>query len=66
MRPSLDLGVSTALSEIVVRTIAPLILVTAIKSTVLGADGSWINFLSDIGAIVLALLPGAELDPQMF
>src|ERR1700723_514396 len=58
--------VSTALSEIVVGTIAQLIIGAAIGSAVLGTDESWIKFLSGIGAIVLTFLAGAELDPVVF
>jgi len=58
--------ISTALSEIVVGTIAQLIIGAAIGSAILGTDESWIKFLSGIGAIVLTFLAGAELDPQVF
>src|SRR5271168_4061363 len=60
------LRISTALSEIVVGTIAQLIIGAAIGSAVLGTDESWIKFLSGIGAIVLTFLAGAELDPAVF
>ena len=58
--------ISTALSEIVVGTIAQLIIGAAIGSAVLGTDESWVKFLSGLGAIVLTFLAGAELDPQIF
>jgi len=58
--------ISTALSEIVVGTIAQLIIGAAIGSAILGTDESWIKFLSGIGAIVLTFLAGAELDPEVF
>jgi glutathione-regulated potassium-efflux system ancillary protein KefC len=58
--------ISSALSEIVVGTIAQLIIGAAIGSAVLGTDESWIKFLSGIGAIVLTFLAGAELDPVVF
>jgi glutathione-regulated potassium-efflux system ancillary protein KefC len=58
--------ISTALSEIVVGTIAQLIIGAAIGSAVLGTDESWVKFLSGIGAIVLTFLAGAELDPAIF
>src|ERR1700681_908365 len=58
--------ISTALSEIVVGTIAQLIIGAAIGSTLLGTDESWVKFLSGIGAIVLTFLAGAELDPVVF
>ena len=63
---SIWLRISTALSEIVVGTIAQLIIGAAIGSAVLGTDESWVMFLSGIGAIVLTFLAGAELDPQVF
>src|SRR5665811_2579328 len=58
--------ISSALSEIVVGTIAQLIIGAAVGSAVLGTDESWVKFLSGIGAIVLTFLAGAELDPQVF
>src|SRR5258706_13670706 len=58
--------VSTALSEIVVGTIAQLIIGAVIGQAVLGTDESWVKFLSGIGAIVLTFLAGAELDPFVF
>jgi glutathione-regulated potassium-efflux system ancillary protein KefC len=63
---SIWLRISSALSEIVVGTIAQLIIGAAIGSAVLGTDESWIKFLSGLGAIVLTFLAGAELDPQLF
>lgn len=63
---SIWLRISTALSEIVVGTIAQLIIGAAIGSAVLGTDESWIKFLSGVGAIVLTFLAGAELDPEVF
>src|SRR5262249_1891109 len=63
---SVWLRVSTALSEIVVGTVAQLIFGAAIGSAVLGTDESWIKFLSGVGAIVLTFLAGAELDPAVF
>ena len=60
------LRISSALSEIVVGTIAQLIVGAAVGSAVLGTDESWIKFLSGIGAIVLTFLAGAELDPAVF
>src|ERR1035437_9356813 len=58
--------ISTALSEIVVGTIAQLIIGAAVGSALLGTDESWVKFLSGLGAIVLTFLAGAELDPQVF
>ena len=63
---SIWLRISTALSEIVVGTIAQLIIGAVIGAAVLGTDQSWIKFLSGIGAIVLTFLAGAELDPDVF
>src|SRR5882672_3383754 len=58
--------ISTALSEIVVGTIAQLIIGAVVGSAVLGTDESWVKFLSGMGAIVLTFLAGAELDPVVF
>jgi Kef-type K+ transport system membrane component KefB len=58
--------VATALSEIVVGTVAQLVIGALIGTTVLGASESWITFLSGTGAIVLTFLAGAELDPKVF
>jgi len=63
---SIWLRISTALSEIIVGTIAQLVIGALIGSSVLGTDESWIKFLSGIGAIVLTFLAGAELDPAVF
>ncbi len=63
---SIWLRISTALSEIVVGTIAQLIIGAAIGSAILGTDETWIKFLSGLGAIVLTFLAGAELDPVVF
>jgi glutathione-regulated potassium-efflux system ancillary protein KefC len=63
---SIWLRISTALSEIVVGTIAQLIIGAMIGQAVLGTDESWVKFLSGIGAIVLTFLAGAELDPAVF
>ncbi len=62
---SIWLRVATALSEIVVGTIAQLIIGALIGSAVLGTSESWITFLSGAGAIVLTFLAGAELDPTV-
>jgi glutathione-regulated potassium-efflux system ancillary protein KefC len=63
---SIWLRVSTALTEIVVGTLAQLTLGAAFSATILGADEPWIKFLAGIGAIVLTFLAGAELDPHVF
>jgi Kef-type K+ transport system membrane component KefB len=63
---SIWLRISTALSEIVVGTIAQLIIGALVGSAVLGTNESWVQFLSGLGAIVLTFLAGAELDPTVF
>jgi glutathione-regulated potassium-efflux system ancillary protein KefC len=63
---SIWLRIATALSEIVVGTIAQLVIGAVIGQTVLGTGESWITFLSGAGAIVLTFLAGAELDPTVF
>lgn len=63
---SIWLRIATALSEIVVGTIAQLIIGALLGSAALGAGESWVKFLSGAGAIVLTFLAGAELDPKVF
>jgi Kef-type K+ transport system membrane component KefB len=63
---SIWLRVATALSEIVVGTIAQLLIGAIVGTAALGADQGWIKFLSGTGAIVLTFLAGAELDPEVF
>jgi len=63
---SIWLRVATALSEIVVGTVAQLIIGATIGTALLHTDDSWIRFLSGTGAIVLTFLAGAELDPTVF
>jgi Kef-type K+ transport system membrane component KefB len=58
--------VATALSEIIVGTVAQLIIGALVGSAVLGTKEPWIVFLSGTGAIVLTFLAGAELDPVVF
>lgn len=60
------LHVSTALSEIVVGTVAQLVIGAAAGAGALGAGAPWITFLAGTGAIVLTFLAGAELDPDVF
>src|SRR5271157_5303859 len=60
------LRVSTALSEIVVGTVAQLVIGALAGSNALGAKAPWIAFLAGTGAIVLTFLAGAELDPDVF
>ncbi|MGD0886350.1 MAG: cation:proton antiporter [Thermodesulfovibrionales bacterium] len=57
--------IATALSEIVVGTVAQLV-IGALVGTTLGSNESWIKFLAGTGAIVLTFLAGAELDPDVF
>jgi glutathione-regulated potassium-efflux system ancillary protein KefC len=60
------LKVSTALSEIVVGTVAQLVIGALAGGAALGAKAPWITFLAGTGAIVLTFLAGAELDPNVF
>lgn len=63
---SIWLRVATALSEIVVGTVAQLTIGAVAGVAALGAQEPWIKFLSGTGAIVLTFLAGAELDPTVF
>jgi glutathione-regulated potassium-efflux system ancillary protein KefC len=63
---SIWLKISAALSEIVVGTVAQLVIGALIGQAMLGTDESWVKFLSGLGAIVLTFLAGAELDPAVF
>src|SRR6516164_6426344 len=63
---SIWLRIATALSEIVVGTIAQLVIGAILGSAVLGTDQTWVKFLSGTGAILLTFLAGAELDPAVF
>src|SRR3989449_3847817 len=63
---SIWLKVANALSEIVVGTVAQLVLGAAFGAAFLGADHVWVKFLAGTGAIVLTFLAGAELDPEVF
>ncbi len=58
--------ISTALSEIVVGTVAQLIIGIIVGPNALGASTAWVSFLAGTGAIVLTFLAGAELDPSVF
>lgn len=62
---SIWIGIATAMSEIVVGTVAQLVLGAVIGSAVLGTDQSWVRFLSSTGAVLLTFLAGAELDPAV-
>jgi Kef-type K+ transport system membrane component KefB len=63
---SIWLRISTALTEIVVGTVAQLIIGAFIGAAALGGKAPWIGFLAGTGAIVLTFLAGAELDPSIF
>ncbi len=63
---SIWLRVATALSEIVVGTVAQLVIGAALGGALLAGDATWIKFLSGAGAILLTFLAGAELDPVAF
>lgn len=56
------LRVSSALTEIIIGMVAPLLF----GADVLGTNEGWIKFLSATGAILLTFLAGAELDPSIF
>jgi Kef-type K+ transport system membrane component KefB len=58
--------ISTALSEIVVGTVAQLAIGAFIGTQALTSGAPWITFLAGTGAIVLTFLAGAELDPAIF
>ena len=60
------LKISTALSEIVVGTVAQFAIGALAGSEALAAKAPWITFLAGTGAIVLTFLAGAELDPNVF
>src|SRR6266704_666721 len=63
---SIWLKVANALSEIVVGTVAQLILGAAFGAAFLGADHLWVKFLAGTGAIVLTFHDGAQPDPEVF
>jgi glutathione-regulated potassium-efflux system ancillary protein KefC len=58
--------VSAALTEIIVGTVAQLILGGVFGASALATNAPWITFLAGAGAIVLTFLAGAELDPMVF
>jgi len=58
--------ISTALSEIVVGTVAQMIIGVMLGTGGLRGNTQWITFLAGAGAIVLTFLAGAELDPAIF
>ncbi|SRR6266581_2798554 len=63
---SIWLRIATALSEIVIGTIAQLVIGAAFGGALLAGDASWLRFLAGAGAILLTFLAGAELDPAVF
>jgi Kef-type K+ transport system membrane component KefB len=60
------LRISTALSEILVGTLAQFVIGAIVGAGALGAKAEWITFLAGTGAVVLTFLAGAELDPDVF
>ena len=58
--------ISTALTEIILGTVAQAALVVVVGASGLGAKTPWITFLAGVGAVVLTFLAGAELDPLVF
>src|ERR1700733_7433620 len=58
--------VSTALSEIVVGTVAQLIIGAILGNGGLLGNTQWVTYLAGTGAIVLTFLAGAELEPAIF
>ena len=63
---SIWLRISVALTEIVVGTVAQLIIGAALGPQALDANESWVKFLAGVGAIVLTFLAGVELEPKSF
>lgn len=63
---AIGLRISTALSEIVVGTVAQLAIGACFGFSGLGAKAPWITFLAGTGAIVLTFLAGTELDATTF
>jgi glutathione-regulated potassium-efflux system ancillary protein KefC len=62
---SIWLRIATAMSEIIVGTVAQLLIGAVLGAAALGTDESWVKFLASTGAVVLTFLAGAELDPQV-
>ena len=62
---SIWLRIATAMSEIVVGTVAQLAIGAVVGGAALATDQSWIKFLASTGAILLTFLAGAELDPAV-
>ena len=53
------------MAEVVMGTVAQLVLGATIGSGVLGSDESWVKFLSGVGVMLLTFLAGAELEPEV-
>lgn len=62
---SVHLRIATSLSEIMVGSLASLVLLNFFGLN-LEANDVWIKFLASIGAIILTFLAGAEIDPEVF
>ena len=62
---SIWLGIATAMSEIVVGTVAQLLIGALIGSAALGTDQSWIRVPVLDRSGLLTFLAGAELDPAV-
>src|SRR6266550_4418243 len=62
---SIWLRIATAMSAILVGTVAQLAIGAFLGASVLGTDQSWIRFLAGTGAILLTFLAGAELDLEV-
>jgi glutathione-regulated potassium-efflux system ancillary protein KefC len=58
---SYSFRVSAALMEIVIGVVAQLLL----GPEIMGADASWIKFLSTVGAVLLTFLAGTEIEPAV-
>lgn len=58
--------ISTALTEIILGTVAQAALVVVVGASGLAAKTGWITFLAGVGAVILTFLAGAELDPLVF
>lgn len=59
---SIWLRIATAMSEIVVGTVAQLLIGAFIGASALGTDQTWVKSLPRTGAVLLTFLAGAELD----
>ena len=57
--------ISSAMAEVVMGTVAQLILSVTIGSGFLGSEESWVKFLSGVGVMLLTFLAGAELEPEV-